>query len=61
VRKELEDKLADDNAKLVAKLNKAIDKREEKLKLSAGDLGKFLPTRKGGEGATVETRKNTDD
>jgi hypothetical protein len=38
VREELEDKLAQDNAKLVAKLNKAIDKEEPKLKLSAADL-----------------------
>lgn len=38
VRKELEDKLAEDNAKLVAKLNKSIDKHEDKLKLSAADL-----------------------
>jgi hypothetical protein len=38
VREVLEDKLAEDNAKLVAKLNKAIDKEEEKLKLSAADL-----------------------
>ena len=41
VRKELEDKLAEDNAKIVAKLNRAIDKKEERLKLSAGDLGKL--------------------
>jgi hypothetical protein len=41
VRKELEAKLAEDNAKLVAKLNKAIDKQEKKLKLSAADLVKF--------------------
>lgn len=41
VRKELEDKLAEDNAKLVAKLNKAIDKQEKKLKLSAADLVKL--------------------
>ena len=41
VRKELEDKLAEDNAKLVAKLNKAIDKQERKLRLSAADLVKF--------------------
>ncbi|HEX5105380.1 MAG TPA: hypothetical protein VFV87_16290 [Pirellulaceae bacterium] len=47
VREELEAKLAEDNAKLVAKLNAAIDKRKEKLKLSAADLvttkwGKFI-------------------
>jgi hypothetical protein len=41
VRKELEDKLAEDNAKIVAKLNRAIDKKEDRLKLSAGDLGKL--------------------
>jgi hypothetical protein len=41
VREELEDKLAEDNAKIVAKLNKAIDKKEERLKLSAADLVKF--------------------
>ena len=41
MRKELEDKLAEDNAKLVAKLNKAIDKQEKKLKLSAADLVKL--------------------
>lgn len=40
VREELEAKLAEDNAKLVAKLNAAIDKRKEKLKLSAADLVK---------------------
>jgi hypothetical protein len=41
VRKELEDKLAADNAKIVAKLNKAIDKKEDRLKLSAADLVKL--------------------
>jgi hypothetical protein len=41
VREELEDKLAEDNAKIVAKLNKAIDKQEKKLKLSAADLVKL--------------------
>jgi hypothetical protein len=52
VRKELEDKLADDNAKLVAKLNKSIDKREEKLKLSAGDLVKLKWDRFAGPAST---------
>lgn len=37
-REALEEKLADDNAKLVAKLNKAIDKQEKKLKLSLADI-----------------------
>jgi hypothetical protein len=37
VREELEAKLAEDNAKLVAKLNAAIDKQEKKLKLSLAD------------------------
>jgi hypothetical protein len=41
VRKELEDKLTDDNAKIVARLNRAIDKKEDRLKLSAGDLAKL--------------------
>lgn len=37
-REALEEKLAEDNAKLVAKLNKSIDKQEQKLKISAADL-----------------------
>ncbi len=37
-REALEEKLADDNAKLVAKLNKAIDKQEKKLRLSLADV-----------------------
>jgi len=37
-REALEEKLADDNTKLVAKLNKAIDKQEKKLKLSLADI-----------------------
>jgi hypothetical protein len=37
-REALEEKLADDNAKLVAKLNRAIDKQEKKLKLSLADV-----------------------
>lgn len=37
-REALEEKLADDNAKLVAKLNKAIDKQEKKLRLSVADI-----------------------
>lgn len=41
VREELEAKLAEDNARLVAKLNKAIDKEEPQLKLSAADLLKL--------------------
>lgn len=40
VRKELEAKLAEDNARLVASLNKQIDKQEKKLKLSMADLMK---------------------
>lgn len=40
VREALEEKLAEDNAKLVARLNKSIDKQEQKqkLKISAADL-----------------------
>lgn len=38
VREALEEKLAKDNTKLVARLNKSIDKKEDKLKLSAADL-----------------------
>jgi hypothetical protein len=37
-REALEEKLAEDNAKLVAKLNRAIDKQEKKLKLSLADV-----------------------
>jgi hypothetical protein len=37
-REALEEKLADDNAKLVFKLNKAIDKQEKKLRLSLADI-----------------------
>jgi hypothetical protein len=37
-REALEEKLANDNQKLVAKLNKAIDKQEKKLKLSLADI-----------------------
>lgn len=37
-REVLEDKLADDNAKLVASLNKQIAKQEKKLKLSLADI-----------------------
>lgn len=37
-REALEEKLADDNAKLVAKLNRAIAKQEKKLKLSLADV-----------------------
>jgi hypothetical protein len=37
-REALEDKLAEDNAKLVAKLNRAIDKQEKKLRLSLADV-----------------------
>jgi hypothetical protein len=37
-REALEEKLADDNAKLVAKLNKSIDKQEKKLRLSLADI-----------------------
>jgi hypothetical protein len=37
-REALEEKLAEDNAKLVAKLNRAIDKQEKKLKLSFADV-----------------------
>ncbi len=40
IREALEEKLADDNAKLVAKLNRAIDKQEKKLKLSLADVMK---------------------
>jgi hypothetical protein len=39
-REALEEKLADDNDKLVAKLNHAIDKKEKKLKLSLADIMK---------------------
>jgi len=39
-REALEDKLRDDNEKLVAKLNKAIDKQEKKLRLSLADVMK---------------------
>jgi hypothetical protein len=39
-REALEDKLAEDNEKLVAKLNRAIDKQEKKLKLSLADIMK---------------------
>lgn len=38
VREALEEKLADDNQKIVAKLNRAIDKQEQKLKLSMADV-----------------------
>ena len=37
-REALEEKLADDNVKLVGKLNKAIDKQEKKLRLSMADV-----------------------
>ncbi len=37
-REALEEKLADDNEKLVAKLNKTIDKQEKKLRLSLADI-----------------------
>jgi hypothetical protein len=37
-REALEEKLADDNTKLVAKLNKAIDRQEKKLRLSLADI-----------------------
>jgi len=37
-REALEEKLAEDNAKLVARLNRAIDKQEKKLKLSLADI-----------------------
>jgi hypothetical protein len=37
-REFLEEKLAEDNAKLVAKLNRAIAKQEKKLKLSVADV-----------------------
>lgn len=37
-REALEEKLSDDNTKLVAKLNKAIDKQEKKLRLSLADV-----------------------
>lgn len=37
-REALEEKLAEDNARLVAKLNRAIDKQEKKLKLSLADV-----------------------
>jgi hypothetical protein len=40
IREALEDKLAEDNEKLVAKLNRAIDKQEKKLKLSLADVMK---------------------
>ena len=39
-REALEEKLADDNEKLVAKLNRAIDKHEKKLTLSLADVMK---------------------
>jgi len=39
-REALEEKLADDNEKLVAKLNRAIDKQEKKLTLSLADVMK---------------------
>ena len=39
-RKALEEKLAEDNEKIVAKLNRAIDKQEKKLKLSLADIMK---------------------
>ena len=38
VREMLEDKLADDNAKLVAKLNKQLAKQDDKLKLSLSEM-----------------------
>jgi hypothetical protein len=37
-REVLEEKLAEDNEKLVAKLNRAIDKQEKKLKLSPAEM-----------------------
>jgi len=40
IREALEEKLADDNDKLVAKLNRAIDKQEKKMKLSLSDVMK---------------------
>jgi hypothetical protein len=39
-REALEDKLVEDNEKLVAKLNRAIDKQEKKLTLSLADVMK---------------------
>lgn len=39
-REALEDKLVEDNEKLVAKLNRAIDKQEKKLTLSLADIMK---------------------
>jgi hypothetical protein len=45
IREALEEKLADDNEKIVARLNRAIDKQEPKLKLSLADL---MKTRFGG-------------
>src|SRR3954454_16291656 len=39
-REALEEKLADDNAKLVAKLNRAIDMQEKKLRVSLADVMK---------------------
>jgi hypothetical protein len=38
IRETLEEKFAEDNAKLVAKLNRAIDKQEKKLRLSLADV-----------------------
>jgi hypothetical protein len=38
IREVLEEKLADDNQKIVARLNRSIDKQEPRLKLSMSDL-----------------------
>jgi hypothetical protein len=50
-REALEDKLAEDNEKLVAKLNRAIDKQQQKLKLSLAEVMKSKWSELLGEGA----------
>ena len=58
-REALEEKLADDNAKLVAKLNRAVAKQEKKLKLSLADVmsskwGGLLDSKSAAEGAAAK-------
>ena len=57
-RETLEEKLAEDNAKLVAKLNRAIDKQEKKLKLSLADIMQSKWRDLVGTGANPEAPKS---
>jgi hypothetical protein len=43
VREQLEDKLAEDNEKLVGKLNKSLAKQQGKLKLSLAEMMRVKP------------------